>query len=193
MGFNSTASNKEGGDYERPPTGAHPAYLVGLIDLGTHPFVYQGKAVESHRSLFVWELTAEKMKNGDNFVVAADFSLALGKKSHYRPFIEGWIGRSFAQDESYNPLELVGQPCQITLTEGVSAKGSKFIEVASCCKPMRGLTVPPPTIPVLVYDLDEITSCVDDPAIPEWVPLVYGKKVSDEIKKSIEWGKLPNF
>ena len=189
MGFGATASNKEGGDYERPPVGMHAAYLVSLIDLGTHDSVYQGKTTEARKIFFVWELTDEKNKEDENFVVGTEFRLTLGKNSNLRPFLEGWIGKAFQDGEEYNPLELVGHPCVLTLTEGVSAAGKKFIEVASCAKPMKNTTVPPPTRMSYVFDLDT-KSDDSDPGIPEWIPFSFGKKITEVIKASKEWGSL---
>jgi hypothetical protein len=191
--FTAKASNSEGGDYERPPTGSHPAVLIGLIDLGTHGFVYQGERKEARKLLFAWELTAEQNKQGENFVVAADFTWSLGKNANLRKFLEGWTGRGFANDEEFDIGSLLGKSCVVNLTEGQTAKGNKFIEVASATPPMRGLTVPPAKRPIYAFSLAQETSATEDPDIPDWVPYLYGRKVVDEVKASIEWGKLPNF
>jgi hypothetical protein len=191
--FARTATGNDGGNYERPPVGAHPAILVALIDLGTRTQTFQGQSQDRHKILFAWELTAEADSKGQNFIVSGDFTLSLHKKSGYRPFIEGWIGRTLADGESFDPVQLLGQPCQVTLAEGMTGGGKKYIEVTSACKPMRGLTVPPATKPTFIFLFDEQLSSSSDPDIPDWVPMIYGRKVADDIKESHEWSNLSPF
>lgn len=187
--FSKKASNSSGEDFERPPSGAHPAYLIGLIDLGTQPYIFNKEQKEAPKIMFVWELTAEKNKAGDSFVVGQDFTFSLAKNSHLRPFAEGWIGKSLGADEEVDFLSLVGQPCQITLTDGTTASGKKFVEVASVCKPMRGLTVPEMTITPYVYTFESRK----EPDLPGWVPFSYGKKVLDVMKLAKEWNDIIPF
>lgn len=190
--FRSTATSSEGGDFERPPSGMHPAVLVGLIDLGTHTRTYGGKTWDARKILFAWELTAEKDKDGNNFIVAQDYTWSLNKKANLRSVIEGWIGRGLRDDEEYDFGQLLGQACIVNLTEGLTAGGKKFTEIASASPVMRGMTVPPKTVTLYAFCLAEEKSSLDDPPIPSWVPLMYGRKVVDEIKASHEWAALPN-
>ena len=193
--FSRKANNSEGGDYELPPTGQQPAVLVGLIDLGTHSFTYQGKTTDAHKMAYVWELVDpdERMKDGSPFVVLADFTISLAKKAKMRAMLEGWLGRSFGDDEAFDPLTLMGRNCVLNLTEGQTGTGKKFIEVASVASPMKGYAIPPSTLQQFVFMLDNHHTALDEPPIPAWVPRLYGKTVSDEIKASYEWGQLPQF
>jgi hypothetical protein len=164
-----------------------------LIDLGTHDHTYNGKTSEAHKILLVWELTAEKMTSGETFLVARDFTWSLNKKAKLREFLEGWLGRAIADGEELDLDMMVGRPCVVNLSEGVSGAGKKFVEVAGCGPPLRGLTIPPATVRPILYCLAEQTSCSDDPPNPERVPFLYGRRVADEIKNSKEWAKLPPF
>jgi hypothetical protein len=186
--FNAPVSNSDGGDYERPPAGMHPAVLVALIDLGTHTRTNdKGQAWDSRKILFVWELTDEPDKAGNNFVVGQDFTWSLNKNANLRHIIEGWIGRTLNVDEHYDFGHLLGQSCVVTLTEGLSKNGKKYVNLTGVGKPMRGMTVPPAKLPTFAFSLAEQDMQEGDPAIPAWVPLMYGRKVVDEIKASHEW------
>jgi hypothetical protein len=186
------ASSNEGGDFELPPSGSHPAVLVGLVDLGTTDSDYGGKVSERHKVLLAWELTAEADSKGRNFIVVRDFTFSLNVKAQLRSFVEGWSGRAMADDEEWDALSLLGQACVVSLTEGMSRAGKPFVEVASASKPMRGLTVPPRTVEPFAWtfgDWDPRT----EPPIPDWMPMLYGRKVADDVKKSKEWNKLSPF
>lgn len=191
--FKTTAKNSEGGDWEMPPAGAHPAILVGLIDLGTTENTYQGKTSDRHKILLVWELTNESDSKGVNFLVAQDYTWSLGKKAALRPIVEGFRGKALADQEEFDPAVMLGQPSMINLTEGVSGNGKRFMEVAAVSPPMKGLTVAPATREITVFHLGSIHSTKDDLDIPGWIPLLYGRTVTDDIKKSKEYEALPAF
>jgi hypothetical protein len=181
------------GDFELPPAGPHPAYCVGLIDLGTNSRTFNGKTDEVHKVLILWELTAEHMQDGRTFVVHRDFTWSLNVKAKLREFLEAWLGRTIPDAEKFDLSTLVKQPCLLTLTEGTSGAGKKFVEVSSCSRPMRGLTVPAMTVHPVMFSIAECTSSATDPPIPDYVTPLYGKAVVDVIKSSKEWGELSPF
>jgi hypothetical protein len=191
--FKTRANNGDGGDFELPPSGTHPAVMVGLIDLGTTENTYNGKTSDRHKILLVWELTAEADSKGQNFIVAQDYTWSLNKKAALRPIVEGFRGKALADDEEYDLALMLGKPCMINVTEGVSGGGKKFAEIAGCSPPMRGLTVPPATRDVVFFHIGALTSTKDDLEIPDWVPPLYGRKVVDDIKKSKEYAALSPF
>lgn len=186
------ASSSEGGDFELPPGGSHGAALVGLIDLGTSPQTYNGETKSVHKILFVWELTAEHTSKGESFKVAKDFNFSLNSKAKLRAFLEGWMGRKFGDDEEIDVSTFMGMLCVLNLTEGVSAGGKKFVDVVSANKLMKGQNIPPISVESFVWDFDG-QDPRNEPEIPEWVPMLYGRKVVDDIKKSDEWGNLSPF
>lgn len=190
--WETVANNKEGGDYEQPPTGTHPAVLVGLVDLGTHKETFNGEEKSSRKILLAWELTAEADSKGSNFVVGQEYTWSLGKKANLRAVLEGWRGKAFADQESIDLGMYLGKPCQITLKEEVSKKGSAFIKISAVSAPMRGLTVPPATREPYGYSL---AMQGDDrkPEFPDWLPFVFGVAPLDKLVKCEEWGNLPPF
>ena len=117
----------------------------------------------------------------------------LNTKANLRKFLEGWQGRALKDDEEFDFATLLGSPCVLNLSEGLTGSGKKFVEVASAARPMKGLNVPPPSNAVFAFSLDAETSSASDPVLPDWMPMIYGRKVVDDIKASEEWGKLPGF
>ncbi len=186
------ATSGDGGDFEMPPGGTYPAVCVGLIDMGTHDNTYNGKISEQHKILLVWELTAEFDSKGETFKVLKDFTFSLNVKAKLRAFLEGWLGRRFADDEEIDLSQFMGMNCVLNLTEGTSNNGKKFVDVSSATKPMKGLTVPKITVEPICWNFDGWDPRVEPP-IPGWVPMLYGRKVADDIKKSKEWLGLSPF
>lgn len=189
--FAKKADSKEGQEYEIPPSGLHAAVLVALIDLGTHEFTYQGKKSENRKIFLVWELTAEHQLNGDTFMIAADYTWSLNAKANFRKMLEGWAGRTFKDDEEFDPLILLGKPCVVNVSEGVTANGKKYAEVMGVAVPMKGQTIPKATQVNYAFHLSQVTCQKDEITIPVWVPRNYGRMVLDDIKGSKEWMALP--
>ncbi len=189
--FAAKASEKEFEDFELPPAGLQPAVLVAMIDLGTHDFEYQGKKNEFRKVFLVWELTGEFDSGGNPFLVAQDYTLSLGKKANFRKMLEAWAGRTFGADEEFDPLTLLGKPCVVNLSLGMTkSSGKKFIEVAGVARPMKGQNVPPSSHKPFTWHLTQREG-TGDPPIPEWIPRNYGRLVVDDIKASKEWAGTP--
>lgn len=191
-GFKTKATSGEGGDFELPPSGTHPAVLVALIDLGTHQSRFDATKTV-HKILLIWELTAESDSSGNNFLITQDYTWSLNKKAGLRPIVEGFRAKTLADNEEYDLGEMLGKPCVVSLSEGVSGSGKKFMDVTSVSPPMRGLTVPPATHEPYGFLVDSLSSTLDAIDVPAWVPKIYGRNVVDDIKASHEFAKLPNF
>jgi hypothetical protein len=191
--FKMSASNSEGGNFELPQSGMYPAVLVGIIDLGTTTKTFGADSYERHGIYLCWELTAEFDSKGQPFIVAKDYTWSLNKKAKLRAIVEPFIGRTLADGEEYDLLELLGKPCMLSLTEGTSGSGKKYVDVSSVGKPPKGMTVPPHSKELCGFAIAMLSSNKDDTNIPSWVPPLYGKDVVDEIKRSREFGNLPAF
>lgn len=191
--WTTKASNSEGGDFELPAGGMYPAILIGLIDLGTHTRTFNGQTTEARKLFFVWELTGEADSKGQNFIVAQDYTWSLHKKAKLRAMIEGWRGKALNDDEEFDLISLMGKPCMLTLSEGETSSKKKFVEISAVSNPPKGLTVPPASQTPFAFNFAFISSTKDDLEIPEWVPPIYGRDVTEEIKKSAEYLKLSPF
>lgn len=191
--FRKQANSSDGGDFEHPPSGTHPAVLVGILDLGTTDNTYKDKTTKRQKIMLVWELTAEADSNGQNFVLGQDYTWSLNEKAHLRKIVEGFRGKTLADNEDFDLMIMLGKPCMVNVSEGLSAGGKKFMEVTAMSPPMRGLTVPPPTHEPFVFHWGMIGSTHDPIEIPDWIPRVYGRPVIDDLKKTDEYAKLSPF
>lgn len=191
--FSVRTTSGEGGDFELPKGDTYPAALVGLIDLGTHDSSFQGTVSERHKILMVWELLTENDSKGVPFKVAKDFTLSLNSKAKLRAFLEGLEGRKYGDNEEIDLAKFLGQDCMVNVTEGTSASGKRFVDVASASRLIKGLQVPAPSVEPFAFAIADDLDPKFDPPIPEWVPFYYGRKVADEIKASKEWSRLKPF
>ncbi len=190
--FRQKAETSSAEDFELPPAGFHPATLIALIDLGTHDDEYNGKINTFRKIYVVWELANEHDSEGKPFLVGQDYTWSLkGDKAKWRLMIEGWRGRAFADNEEFDPLVLLGKPCNITLKEGeTKASKKKFVKVVAVAAPMKGQTIGKPTNPEFAWHLSTWGDPKVDPPIPEWCPLNYGRLVIADIKSSKEWASM---
>jgi len=191
--FKISANSNEGGDFELPPSGTHCASLVALVDLGTHTREFNGEKTKQHRLFLVWELTNEADSKGQNFVVGQDYTWSLNKKAKLRGIVEGFLGRALTDGEDFDLLLMVGKPCVVTITDGVSGSGKKYANLSAVGKPMKGQTADAPTHEPFAFSLGSIYSSKDDLGVPSWMPPIYGRAIPDEIKKSHEYEALPAF
>lgn len=191
--WSTKAKNSDGGDFDRPSPGAYPAVLVGLVDLGTHEHVFNGEKKKSRKIFLAWELTGENDSNGQPFVLGQDYTWSLHKKAKLRPVIEGWIGKSFAENEEFDIISLLGKACLLTVSEGTTSSGKSFSEIKGVGPLPRGMTAPPANHELFAFNIALLNSSLDDIPIPEWMPRNYGRLLKDDVKASEEFGILPPF
>lgn len=190
--FNTDVSNTEARDFELPTAGLYPAMLIAIIDLGTHDETYGGKTSKKRQLQFVWELTSEVDSNGETFVVAQSYTWSLHKKSKLRPLMETLLGRELTE-EQFNPGVFIGKPCMVSLQEGLSGNGKKYVEVSGLAQVPKNMTVNPATRQLFGFVIGSLTSSKQEPPIPDWVPFVYGESTVEKIKSSDEFQALPPF
>ena len=173
-------------DFELPPGGTYLGTFLGLIDLGTQEWEWNGKKQSSHKIYFLWELN-ERNANDDNFIVGADYTFSLNEKANLRKMIEGYSGKPLDPSKEIDISVLVGKPCIVSVAEGITSGGKKFVEVTGIARLMKGQVAHSPSRETFLFDIDTHPDFSVDPPIPDWVPPLYGRNVAEEIKKSPEW------
>ncbi len=162
-----TASAGNGKTSELAPDGNHVAACVGVIDLGTQTYEFNGSAISNRKVLLQWELVNEAMSDGRPFMVSAEFTLSLHEKSKLRPFLENWRGRPFTPEElaGFDLDSLAGRGCMLNVVHEVSKKGKTFSAVKSASRMPKGLPNPAASVDVVIYSIaDPIPE-----GIAEWI------------------------
>lgn len=191
--FKKSVSNSEGGNYEIPEAGPYPAVLVGLIGLGTQEETFEGETKSSEKILLAWELVSEFDSNGSPFILGQSYTWSLSPKAKLRPVVEGMIGRTLQDREEFDLESLVGKPCTLNVTHGMTKAGKEYAKIGGASKPMKGMATPEPSTTPFKFNVKGETSSAGEPEIPAWVPFIYGQKPADVIKRSAEWRNLPAF
>jgi len=106
-------------NYVPAPAGNHLARCIGFIALGTHEGDYRGKkGLPRKKIMLLWELPeALHVFNEDEgetpFLVSQIYSLVISDKATYTIHMQGWTGGRI--DKNFNPLTMVGKPCQVNI------------------------------------------------------------------------------
>ena len=173
MGMWTRKATATGGDFEKAPPGNHPAVLVAIIDLGTQENEYQGVKRYEERAYFCWELVNEKNTAGKNHLIGIDLTVSMNEKAKLRQWVEAWRGRKLAEGEEFDIRKLLGQKCLLSVTEKNGY--SKVAGVAAVPKGM-GVAGSERTPVLWSIETDEGKT-----PVPEWLPWLYGSKLSDVV------------
>ena len=181
--FDMQAKEKGSGQFEPCPAGTHGARLVAVVDLGTHPYTYEGEEYRPRKVLLAWELVSCPDKAaGRNHVLGKEYNCTLGTGSHLRQMIEAALNRKLGVNESFNPTTLIGEPFLLTVVHGESAKGNTFASINSVGQPPTGFAVPPHTLVPYTWEFDSGEQFND----PGWLPFLYGKAPYTKILEAEE-------
>lgn len=176
----SLTAKSNGGTFELPPDGTHPARCYRMIDKGTS---YDQKwEKHQHKVLVSWALLGdEKMTDGRPFTVHRNYTVSLHEKSVLRRDLKAWRGRDFTAEElgGFVLTAIVGAPCLLTIVHNKDGDRT-FANIAGIMACPKGMKVPELTEPTLVFDLDQ----------PDWdVFDGLSEGIQEAIKRSEEYQK----
>jgi hypothetical protein len=125
-----------------------------------------------------WELHGENqvgegvghMADGKPCLVDAEFTLSLSDMSRLRPFLEGWRGRPFTDEEldGFDISKLLGAPCMLTIQHETSKKGKTFAGVKTATPLLKSIQMPMQVNPSVLFELDPWNQVAFE-ALPEWL------------------------
>ena len=106
------------------------------------------------------------------------YTMSLSEKAKLRSALETWRGKAFTEDElrGFNLANIVGLPCMLSVIHRQAKNGNTYANIGSISKPMKGMTIPEASSPLVVFDLDADDALDKMQTLPEWV--------QERIKKS---------
>lgn len=172
------AKSSASGDYDVCPAGTHLGRCVALIDVGTHTEDFQGRERGVRKVALAWECHTDE----GVFVVGRDYHLSFHEKSSLRQLIEKWRGNQFKDDESFDLSTLLGKPCLVSVIHKTSRAGNLYARMDGVMKPRSSDKVPNAEHTPFAWSVD------DKEEFPgyDWLPYLYGKKISEVIAESHE-------
>ena len=113
---------KSTGNSKPIPAGLHHAICTAVYDLGTQ---WNERYQKGDRKVLIqWELPGVRIeidKDGEKLdlprATSRKFTLSLHEKSHLRPFLEGWRGKTFTGKEllGFDILSVLGVNCLLQI------------------------------------------------------------------------------
>lgn len=176
-------SDKGGGsNFEPAPLGTHLAFCIAVLDLGTQP----NEIYKPFRKVMItWELPDELNSEGKPFTVSAFYRMSLNEKANLRHMLINWRGRDFTPQEleGFDPHNLLGKPCQVSITEKLTQKGeTRHVVSGVTAVPKRMASNLPPQVNTSVFF-----------SLDDYSPQVFAglsDKMREMIQKAPEWQAL---
>ena len=176
--------NQNGGNFPPLEAGSYRAICYGIVVLGTtyNPVFDNAQT----KILFLWELPDERIEinNEDKpRAISNTYTLSLNEKANLRQMLAGWRGRDFTEEElqGFDLVNVLGAPCLLSTTIGVSKQGREFAKVSSVAKLPKGMIVPKETEnEKVIFDITNPECPLEDmEKLPEWI--------QNRIKESVEY------
>lgn len=166
---------QKSGQFAQVPEGPHPAILYSLVDMGSQSGTYQGKPTNPKRKIQMrFELHGEeaKMADGRPMSISQTFTLSSSQKGNLRPFMEGWRGKAFSDDEfeAFDLRDMLGKPAIITVVQD-----GDYSNINGISRLMSGMTPPVQVNPNIFVSLEQ----------GEFDRAAFDK-LSDKMKQTIE-------
>lgn len=151
------------------PEGIHAARCIRIVDLGTqlsnNPDWKPSRKLNLGFELVDEPYVFDEEKGEENFVVYANYTLSLGKKSRLRPVIESWTGKKI--EESFELDNLLDAPCQIQIVH--TKKDDKtYANITNIMAPGKGKVTKSTNKAVSLY-LDETFDQEVFDSLPEFM------------------------
>ena len=157
----------------------YPARCIAVIDTGDQ--VNEMSGTVRREVIIQFELPTETIEvDGEQKprYMSMTYTMSLSEKAKLRSALETWRGKAFTEDElrGFNLANIVGLPCMLSVIHRQAKNGNTYANIGSISKPMKGMTIPEASSPLVVFDLDADDALDKMQTLPEWV--------QERIKKS---------
>jgi len=164
-----------GGDFQIAPVGQFLAICYQVVDMGHQFSPTYNKWHDKVR--FAFELHGENMTgsgsglmdDGRPFTVSTEFTNSLSENSNLRPFLEGWRGRPFTEQEldGFDVSNVLGAACMLTI-QHTQQNGKTYANLTTATPMLKVLTKPAQVNPPLLFSMDPWDRAKFD-SLPQWV------------------------
>lgn len=181
---------KESGSKNNIPEmepGLYLAICYLIADIGEHENKLYNNT--SRQLVMSWEFPDERIEINGQMVTRAQsmfFTLSLNERARLRSFLENWRGRAFTAEEleGFDVGKVLGAPCMLNMVERVRPDGSKRTVIGGVSRVPKGMNVPLPENPRVLFDLDAPDAVSQMQKLPEWI--------QNKIRESITYKQMMN-
>jgi hypothetical protein len=134
---------KSGGDFKSVSAGIHPAICVAVIRLGTQETNYLGEKKIADKILLRFEVHSEGevTDKREPLIIGKRYTFSFHEKSALFNHAKAWQGVNAVSAPNFNVFRLLGQPCNLIITEDV--KGDKTYANITNIMPYKGALLTP--------------------------------------------------
>lgn len=147
---------------------SYPARCISIIDLWTQIIEWQGEAKELRKVRFTWEFPSEleifsEEKWEQPFILSKEFTLSLHEKWKLRPFLEGWRGKKFTQEELewFELEDILWAVCLLSVVH-LEYNGKTYANIENASLLPKGLTCWKPINPQTIFNMCEFNQEIFD-------------------------------
>ena len=181
---------KESGSKNNIPEmepGLYLAICYLIADIGEHENKLYNNT--SRQIVMSWEFPDERIEINGQMLPRAQsmfFTLSLNERARLRSFLENWRGRAFTAEEleGFDVGKVLGAPCMLNMVERVRPDGSKRTVIGGVSRVPKGMNVPLPENPRVLFDLDAPDAVSQMQKLPEWI--------QNKIRESITYQQMMN-
>ena len=174
-------------NYPEMEPGLYLAICYLIADIGEHENRMYNNT--SRQIVMTWEFPDERIEVNGQMLPRAQsmfFTLSLNERARLRGFLENWRGRAFTSEEleGFDVSKVLGAPCMLNRVERVRPDGSKRTVIGGVSKVPKGMKVPLPENPRVLFDLDAPDAIAEMQNLPEWI--------QNKIRESITYQQMVN-
>lgn len=167
--------------------GLYLAICYLIADIGEHENRMYNNT--SRQIVITWEFPDERIEINGQMVPRAQsmfFTLSLNERARLRGFLENWRGRAFSAEEleGFDVGKVLGAPCMLNMVERVKPDGSKRTVIGGVSRVPKGMKIPLPENPRVLFDLDAPDAIDQMQNLPEWI--------QNKIRESITYQQMMN-
>lgn len=181
---------KESGNRNNFPEmepGLYLAICYSIVDIGEQENKMYNNT--SRQIVMTWEFPDERVEVNGQMLPRAQsmfFTLSLNERARLRGFLENWRGRAFTAEElaGFDVGKVLGAPCMLNMVERVRPDGSKHTVIGGVSRVPKGMTVPLPENPLVLFDLDAPDAITRMQELPEWI--------QNKIREGVTYQQMTN-
>lgn len=176
--------------------GAHVAWLVQFIDLGTHVETTQWGTKEQRKGRFTFALPDQLTDQGLPMVIGTTMTLSGHEKANFRKMCGKWMSRAFTDKEfgAFDERELFNVPVILTVVHLTGDDGSPYAVIQDYMPLMRNMqaTPLPDDYPYIYLSLEPELFDNNEYEKLSTLSEKTANSYREKIESSPEWGVLCN-
>jgi len=151
----NTISEQTNTERKLVPKGTHLGRCISIVDLGTGPETYKGETNIRRTINITWELPKQTIEIDGELKpmrLSKKFTASLDPKAVLRKFLDSWIAPTAEQLRNFDPENLLGKTCLVTVGHYTNGRGEQAAGVNGVSSLPEGMEVPATDTELMAFD-----------------------------------------